>query len=519
MPDSVISIGNGAFQNCSNLQNIILSDSITAVGESAFNGCSSLTSIQIPNGVKSIGNFTFNGCSSLTNIMIPDSVTNIGWWAFSGCSSLTSLIIPKGITSVESSAFMNCTSLTSIKIPDGVTIIGYEAFHGCLNLANITIPDSMVSISSTAFYNTAVYNNLDNWQNGMLIIDGWLIAVDENTQHLSRIEDLRGVATDAYLNAYRLQTAVWEANVTPPSNVETLYITNIKEYMGSIPQHLTLKNIIICDTVDATALRYCEWLFNYVTGVTIFVEGYEEDLRWDANFPSWSNGNRVVYSDSWTWSNFYDADGTLLYSKPRLNSEIIRMPVVDDYESEDNCYKFLGWDLNNDGEIDSVPATSTVDINAHAVYVKYSYCALFGHTIVQISAKPATCTSIGWNEYDKCSRCDYSTYVELPMLDHKYISSVIKPDYQVQGYTLHTCEVCGYSFKDNYTDALTYLPGDINGDGKVEKVDASVLIKYIVGENVTVIPEALDINLDGKVTIVDAITILLYLAGKVESLN
>ena len=105
------------------------------------------------------------------------------------------------------------------------------------------------------------------------------------------------------------------------------------------------------------------------------------------------------------------------------------------------------------------------------------------------------------------------------MLDHKYISSVIKPDYQVQGYTLHTCEVCGYSFKDNYTDALTYLPGDINGDGKVEKADASVLIKYIVGENVTVIPEALDINRDGKVTIVDAITILLYLAGKVESLN
>ena len=41
-----------------------------------------------------------------------------------------------------------------------------------------------------------------------------------------------------------------------------------------------------------------------------------------------------------------------------------------------------------------------------------------GHDLVHHEAKAATCTEIGWNEYDTCSRCDYTTYVEIPALGH-----------------------------------------------------------------------------------------------------
>ena len=45
----------------------------------------------IPNSVTSIGDAAFHDCSSLTSIVIPDSVTSIGDWAFEYCSSLTAI--------------------------------------------------------------------------------------------------------------------------------------------------------------------------------------------------------------------------------------------------------------------------------------------------------------------------------------------------------------------------------------------------------------------------------------------
>ena len=73
-------------------KNYTIPNSVTTIGEGAFNGCYSLTSINIPNSVTTIGKLAFCGCSSLTNINIPNSVTNIGDRAFRGCENLPSHI-------------------------------------------------------------------------------------------------------------------------------------------------------------------------------------------------------------------------------------------------------------------------------------------------------------------------------------------------------------------------------------------------------------------------------------------
>lgn len=118
IPDSVTSIGNGAFYDCIDLASIYMPNSIISIGEHAFYGCNSLTSVTIPDSVTSIGNNAFEYCLGLTSINIPNGVTNISEYTFYGCYNLTSITIPNSVTSIGNSAFYGCSRLTSVYVPD-----------------------------------------------------------------------------------------------------------------------------------------------------------------------------------------------------------------------------------------------------------------------------------------------------------------------------------------------------------------------------------------------------------------
>ena len=68
----------------------------------------------IPESVTSIGGGAFSCRSGLTSIEIPKGVTSIEYAAFYGCSGLTSIEIPEGVTSIEGSAFEDCIGLTDV---------------------------------------------------------------------------------------------------------------------------------------------------------------------------------------------------------------------------------------------------------------------------------------------------------------------------------------------------------------------------------------------------------------------
>ena len=65
---------------------VTIPNSVTSIGDRAFYECTSLTSVTIPNSVTSIGASAFSRCTSLTSVTIPSSVTGIGDDAFHGCS-------------------------------------------------------------------------------------------------------------------------------------------------------------------------------------------------------------------------------------------------------------------------------------------------------------------------------------------------------------------------------------------------------------------------------------------------
>ena len=152
IPDSVTSIDDYAFYDCTSLTSITIPNSVTSIGNGVFEDCTGLTSVTIGNSVTSIGDGAFRRCTSLTSITIPDSVTSIGYGAFRYCTGLTSVTIPDSVTSIGDWAFYNCTGLTSVTIPDSVTSIGDWAFYNCTGLTSVTIPDSVTSIGNYAFY-------------------------------------------------------------------------------------------------------------------------------------------------------------------------------------------------------------------------------------------------------------------------------------------------------------------------------------------------------------------------------
>lgn len=74
-----------------------------------------------------------------------------------------------------------------------------------------------------------------------------------------------------------------------------------------------------------------------------------------------------------------------------------------------------------------------------------------GHDIIKHEALEATCENIGHYAYQTCSRCDYTTYEEIPALGHDYYIVIINPTKQQDGYTIHRCNRCSESYTDNYT--------------------------------------------------------------------
>ena len=89
-----------------------------------------------------------------------------------------------------------------------------------------------------------------------------------------------------------------------------------------------------------------------------------------------------------------------------------------------------------------------------------------GHALEHHEAKAATCTEIGWEAYDTCKNCDYTTYVEIPTLGHDYQKTVAKPTCEKDGYTRFTCTRCEDTYTENPVKKLHHWFGEWapNGD-------------------------------------------------------
>lgn len=79
-------------------------------------------------------------------------------------------------------------------------------------------------------------------------------------------------------------------------------------------------------------------------------------------------------------------------------------------------------------------------------YTTYAELPALKHYLVYYKAKDPTCTEPGCDAYETCSRCDHTTYVERPALKHDLRQRVIKaPTCTQMGWAYETCSRCDYS--------------------------------------------------------------------------
>lgn len=160
IPDSIVKIGRGAFQDSSQLKRIVLPEGLTVLEDYLFHDCHDLEELIIPNSISSIGNssspshsqgYVFSSCKKLTTIRLPDSITHLSTYSFS-FSSFTRLELPGRIKEIPAFAFYCCKQLIEVIISDGTIAIGEFAFADCKKLAKITIPKSVTVFCDNIFY-------------------------------------------------------------------------------------------------------------------------------------------------------------------------------------------------------------------------------------------------------------------------------------------------------------------------------------------------------------------------------
>jgi len=79
---------------------------VTTIAEDAFS-MTQITAVTIPDSVKTIGGGAFDTCTNLTNVTIPSSVIRIGQFAFLACIKLTSVTFATGSNIMDSNFMTN----------------------------------------------------------------------------------------------------------------------------------------------------------------------------------------------------------------------------------------------------------------------------------------------------------------------------------------------------------------------------------------------------------------------------
>jgi len=135
-----------------------------------------------------------------------------------------------------------------------------------------------------------------------------------------------------------------------------------------------------------------------------------------------SNSHRVYVTECQNCHN----DGNVSYLKVHTGGT--ETPTCTKGKTCEKCGAEYGEkDPNNHDLVHhdaKAPSCTEIGWNAYEACSRCNYTTTYqelpalNHDLEQHAAKAPTCTEIGWDAYETCSRCDYTTRKELPALNH-----------------------------------------------------------------------------------------------------
>ncbi len=222
---TVVSIGDYAFNENSDIVKVKLPETIKSIGTAAFEGCSFLKDINLPDSLEKIDSLAFYNCDSLYRLNVPSSVKEFGSLAFQGTLWLEnkkdkakndfviinetlidgtnctgSVNIPKSVKKIAGGAFTLNNDITSVTIPSTIKSLDAMTFYGCSGLKKMTIPKSVVDIDPTAFTNTPWYENKTKAaKNGLIIVNGVLLDASNAKGKVTIPSSVTSIATNSFV--------------------------------------------------------------------------------------------------------------------------------------------------------------------------------------------------------------------------------------------------------------------------------------------------------------------------------
>ena len=331
IPATVRSIGDSAFSYCNALTTVTFAEGsqLKSIGLAAFYGTEQayprFKEIQIPDSVDTIGSGAFFYCQDLERITLPSALQTLSSVTFYGCAALSEVTFPASLKTIESSVFDGCRNLSEVKLPASLTAIQSSVFHRCS--------------AKTVFYD----GSLEQWNhitadNDVLGSSCPSLVMDDYTAQFIPVEyDPDDPFPDPPPKTVTITKYTGtESTVILPSTISSWPVTKIGE--DAFQDNTTITSV----TIPASVTEIGKLTAPTVEGYT-FDGWYTNDTHTtEFDFTKPITGDTTIYA-KWTANDYYVSFVTEHGDPPTSQNVKYNGTAADPGKLTEEGYTFIGW--------------------------------------------------------------------------------------------------------------------------------------------------------------------------------